>query len=955
MGEAPYRAEPSVDRVVKFGPFSLHPDRGALLKGNKPIPVGSRALELLIALTDRAEELITKDELVRRAWPNAIVEESSLRAQIAVLRKVLRDSRADVDYIAAVPGRGYRFVAPISRLARGAPQNRRQQHINNLPVRLTHPIGRDGDISTVKGRFQRYRLTTIVGPGGIGKTTLCLAVADALVASYEDGVCFLDLAPLADPQLLPSVLASALGIASILEHPLPDVVAFLRKKRLLLVFDSCERVIEAASILIETLLKEAQYIHILATGREALRTEGESVYRVLPLETPPELAGLTASEALAFSAVQLFVERAAATAGGYKLIDADAPIVADICRQLDGLALAIELAAGRVEAFGARGIAERLDDRFRLLAGGRRTALLRHQTLIATLDWSYDSLSEFERMVFRRLGIFAGTFTLACAVAIVTDGAIVDAQLPGLLASLIAKSLVTADTHGAVARYRLLDTMRAYALAKLSESGEFDPVARRLAEYLCRILHDAFGEMESLSSAEWLSRHGRHIDNVRVALNWAFSSRGDPTVGTALTVATIPLWFQLSSVDECREGVQRALTSVVPGASRDAQARHVMELYRALGLSRVFTIGLAPQALAAWAKALEIAESLDDTEDQLESLWGLWFCQIGAGEYRAALDTGHRFGALAGTDADLRIAERLIGMPLFCMGDLCGACRHVERMLARRVTPARHLAKAVRFRFDQAVASRVLLAQMLWLQGFPEKATRAAQSGIDEARATNHAISLCDALARGSCSVALFVGDLAGAEESIAALLEHAGRHALGQWEALGRCWKGALLIRQGDIDGGTSVLRVALDKLLEGRLFAPYGAAFLGTLAEGLMCAGQLSGGRAAIDEGLARCEQKEELWCIAELLRIKAEILLREKAGEAAEQHFRQSIEWARRQEALSWELRSATSLARVQRDQGQVAQAATSLAAVYGRFTEGFATTDLRNAQALLAELS
>ncbi len=960
LEEAPRRtmdAPPHVPKAspekICFGPFSLYPGRHLLLEDDKPIAVGTRALDILIALAERAGELVTKDELVARAWPNTLVEESNLRAQVALIRKALRDGQAGVRYVAAVPGRGYRFVAPISYFDDSGRQTQVAERRTNLLARLTRPIGRDSAISTICGRFQRHRLTTIVGLGGIGKTTVCLAVAEELSSSYENGVCLLDLAPLSDPQLVPSVLASALNVAIGTENPLPGLIEFLQAKRILLVFDSCERVIAAAANLAEALLRGAPGVHILATSREALRTEGESVYRLSPLEAPPVSAGLTAAEALAFPAVELFVERAAAS-GGFELTDHDAPVVADICRQLDGIALAIELAAGRVEAFGTRGIAERLDDRFRLLAGGRRTALPRHQTLGATLDWSYEALSNAEQTLLRQLGIFAGEFTLEAVKATSADAADPGDEIFDHLANLIAKSLVAVDAAGPTARYRLLDTTRAYAFAKLSEAGEVDIIARRLAEYLSDILKHSLGEMEKVSGDEWLGRYSRHINNVRVTLEWAFSTQGDPAVGRALTIAAIPLWFQLSSVEECLNGVQRALASIVPGASRDAQARHVMQLYRALGLSRLFTIGLAPQASAAWAKALEIAESLGDVEDQLEALWGLWFCQIGSGEYRAALETGQQFCDLASSKFDRLISDRLISTPLFCMGDHANARRHVDRIFDRKAGSAIDPAGAIRFRFDQAIASHVLLAKLLWVQGFPDQAVRTAQSGVENPRASEHAISLCDALCRGACPIALLVGDLASAERSIAILLDHAAKHGLGPWKVFARCWEGALLIKKSNVELGLSLLGPAFKELEECGAFDLYSNMFLSIFAEGLCGVDRVSESLVAIDRGLARCEQKEVLWYFPELLRVKGVILMK-SGSPAAEDHFSKSIEWSRRQAALSWELRSTISLAELRRDQGHRAEAYRSLNAVYGRFTEGFETADLRYAEALLNDLS
>ena len=935
-----------------FGPFRLHPERHLLLKGGRPVPIGSRALDILIALIDHAGDLVTKDQLIAHAWPKSIVEESSLRAQIAALRKALHDGGRDAHYIAAVPGRGYRFVAAISHIDGWSTKGGTAARKSNLPVRLAPVIGRADVISTLSVRLKRCRFVTIVGPGGIGKTTVAIAAAADLSHLYRDGVCFMDSTPLVDPGLLPSVLASALGLAIISETVLEDLAALLRDKQLLIVLDNCERIAEAAAQAAEQILKSAPDVHILATSRELLRAEGESVYRLSPLDTPPTVAGLTAARALTFPAVELFVERATASIEGFKLCDADAPIVADICRQLDGIALAIELAAGRVDAFGLRGVAERLDDRFRLLKGGRRTALPRHQTLAATLDWSYDVLPEFERVILRRLSIFAGGFTYDSAAAVVAGienppGDIVDG-----MAHLVAKSLVSADVDSTPIRYRLLETTRAYALAKLTESGELPALSRTHAEHFRKVFERALADWETRDPVEWLSNYVHETNNIRAALDWAFSPGADASLGTALTVAAIPLWFQLSSTDECRDCVQRALSRLSSAEAYDAHARQFMQLYVALGMSRAFTIGLAPQAFAAWSKALEIAEHLGDREFQLEARWGMWLCQIGAGEYRAALETAQKFCKLAEAPPDLVIGDRLVGVPLHCLGNHAAARGRIEHVLS--AATAAKPSHGIRFRFGQPMAARVILAQMLWLQGYPDQATQAARRSIEETGATGHAISLCDALAQAACPIAMFVGDWVVAEQSVESLLGHAATHALGPWTILGRCWKGALHIRRGELDLGVPLLVAGLDELRQVR-FAFYYTQFMGTLAEGLAESGHVSRGLAMINQALDRCGDKEELWCMAELLRLKGEILLRDGTSDLAEDHFLQSLDWARRQEALSWELRAATNLAELRRVHGRIEEARTSVASVYDRFTEGFATADLRTAKALIDELS
>ena len=356
--------------VFAFGPFRLRAKRRLLLKGDQLVPIGSRALEILIALIERSGELITKEELFARAWPHTVVEESSLRAQVAALRKVLRDDSDDSPYVLAVPGQGYRFVGSVSQAQTGL-SSRVTARIGNLPVRLTPVVGRAETIELLETRLQRCRFVTLIGPGGVGKTTVAVATAAQAAESYQDGVYFFDASALTESSLLPGVLASSLGVSIIANDVADGLTQELQSKQLLIVLDNCERIAEATARLAERILKAAPAVRLLVTSREPLRAEGESVHRLAPLDAPPAAAGLTAAEARRFSAVELFVERAASTREGFQLLDPDAAVVADVCRQLDGLPLAIELAAGRVDAYGLRGIAQRLDDH-READGGRR-------------------------------------------------------------------------------------------------------------------------------------------------------------------------------------------------------------------------------------------------------------------------------------------------------------------------------------------------------------------------------------------------------------------------------------------------------------------------------------------------------------------------------------------------------------------------------------------------------
>ena len=452
---------PDGGRAISFGPFRLFAEERLLLEGDRPVRLGSRALDILIALAQRPGELISKRELINLVWPDTFVEEGNLKFQISALRRALGDGQAGNRYILNTPGRGYRFLAPVSvtdQPRQPAPQRGSAVARSNLPARLTRLIGRGEIVRSLAEQLHSQRLLTIIGPSGIGKTAVALVVAEELIPNYADGVWLIDLGPLTDPRFVPSALAAALQLAIRSDDPIPDIIAALRDKQLLLVLDNCEHVIDAAAALAEGVLRRAPGVAVLATSREPLRVHGERVYRMPPLASPPASVPLSAGEALQFPAVQLFVERATAALSEFVLTDADAASAGAICRRLDGIALAIEFAAARIEAFVVRGLAAGLDDRLRLLTAGRRVALPRHQTINATLDWSYRLLSEEEQTVFRRLAVFSGGFTLEAAGAMATGTDTAAFGTADLIDSLVMKSLITASVGNGEVRFRQLET-----------------------------------------------------------------------------------------------------------------------------------------------------------------------------------------------------------------------------------------------------------------------------------------------------------------------------------------------------------------------------------------------------------------------------------------------------------------------------------------------------------------
>ncbi|WP_165186009.1 ATP-binding protein [Caulobacter soli] len=506
-------------RSFAFGPFVLTPEQQLLVEDQAPVALGGRALDILTALVERPGAVLTKSELIARAWPNSIVEEGNLKVNIAALRRALGETAGTLRYIATVTGRGYRFVAPVQSApgSQSDAESRAFAASSNLPPAMTSIIGRAGDIGEILTTLSAERALSIVGAGGIGKTTVAVAVAERFAAQVQDGVWFVDLASVSDPTLAPQAIAQAIGLTTQPSIALGDLLDHLRERSLLLVLDNCEHVIEAAASCARRILADAPDVRILATSREPLRINGERVYRLPPLDAPPIGPWLQAEGLMAFPAAQLFIERATARNRMFHLADDDAPVVAEICQRLDGLALAIELAATRADAFGVRELLGLLDGRFRLLSG-LRSGPERHQTLTAAIDWSYNLLSDDERAILRRLSIFPGAFSLeaACLIA----GAQCDlAKTVDDLANLVDKSLVTAELSASQVSYRLLDTTRAYALRKLAESDEADSVGERYAQHLAD---------DARTTAE---RNGLRPREIRPALAIAVAASGSSLHG----------------------------------------------------------------------------------------------------------------------------------------------------------------------------------------------------------------------------------------------------------------------------------------------------------------------------------------------------------------------------------------------------------------------------------------
>ncbi|HTI81856.1 MAG TPA: hypothetical protein VL614_15510, partial [Acetobacteraceae bacterium] len=489
--------------------------------------------------------------------------------------------------------------------------------------------------------------------------------------------------------------------------------------------------------------------------------------------------------------------------------------------------------------------------------------------------------------------------------------------------------------------YRLLDNTRLYARDKLRESGNLRDAQRRHAMHYRDLFIAAEAEHETRPAAEWRGIYARHIDNVRVALEWAFSSEGDVALGIELSIAVVSLWVQLSLMGECRVWVERSLASLDQARDPD---RARMQLAAALGWSLMFAVGTARETRAAWETTLDLASRLDDTSYRLKARWGLWVDRLNSGRQHDALEMARHFAAdvaPSSSPVDLMMADRMLATSLHFMGDQLQARQHIDRTLARYAATEGHRLGA-RFQFDQQITAHYFQARILWLLGFADQAMRVVAANVEEARGVGSALSFGSVLGQGACPVALFSGDLDAAEHYSDMLLDHAQSHALRNWQLWAQCFKGAVMIRRGETEAGLRVLRAELDEAGDTVMLPRY-LPLLGELAVCLGQAGEVDLAVLRVDQAIARCEQSGEEWFLPELLRIKAELT----RGNDADALLLRARDLARQQHARSWELRIAISLARA-----HDGEAADALAVLYNSFTEGFATADLQAARDVLS---
>ena len=666
---------PPLERY-RFGPFELQPDQRRLLKDGIAISLRSRTFDLLAALVDRAGQLVTKDELLSRVWPKVVVEEAALHVQVSALRKVLGS-----EAITTVSGRGYQFTLPVTKDDAEATRAPKPKH--NLPYLLTSFVGREQEIAQLEELVTANRLVTLTGAGGVGKTRLAIEVASRSTAAFPDGAWLVELAALSDPLLVPHALARVLALTEQPGKSIQETVSgWLASKSVLLVLDNAEHLIEGCVQLVDEILRRGPDVSILVTSRERLGMAGELNYRVPSLTVPSPGGNVAPDALLAYEGVRLFIDRARLLRPHFSVTPENAEPIASICRRLDGIPLALELAVPRLRLMSVEELSQRLDHRLALLTGGSRAVPNRHRTLSSTIDWSYDLLREPEKLLLQRLSVFAGGWTLEAAEEVCAGEGIEHRDVLDLLTSLADKSLVVPEQEDTHTRYRLLETVRQYARDLLEDSGASDAIRLRHRDYYLALAEEADPKLKGAEQVEWLRRLEVEHENLRASLQWCLEEAA-PTGGLRLCGALQRFWWTRGHLSEGRQWCTRVLGK----AGAEGRTGERAYALNAAGTLAVYQ-GDYPAARALHEEGLAIRRELGDRSGIAASLGNLGNVAVNQSDYAAAKalheeslairrELGDRFG----------IAVRLnnLGNVALAQGDYAAAMAlHEEGLAIRR-------------------------------------------------------------------------------------------------------------------------------------------------------------------------------------------------------------------------------------------------------------------------------
>ncbi|MDB5576581.1 MAG: putative transcriptional regulator [Bradyrhizobium sp.] len=912
--------------VLSFDRFRVSAEDLTLYRDASPLRISARAVQVLLALIERQGEVVSHQELLRIVWHGVFVEESNLRVHIYALRKALNERQSGKRYVFNVPGRGYRFagdvelrtldVGAMGGLAEAAPEAL---------------IGQSGFVERVLAGLEQDRFVTLVGTAGIGKTSVARAVGDIWTRGYAAEVVFVDLAAVSSPAMVSAAASIVLGLPALYPDMTAGIVRIVGKRKLLLILDNCEHVIEEAVRLADALHAGAQEVRLLATSRQAPRSSSGRVLRVPALGFPDGETAVTLENAGDFPAIQLFAAAANAADDGFELNAANCPHVGSICRRLDGIPLAIELAAAQATVLGAERLDAELSDKMLLLSRPRRAGLPRHRTLFAALGWSYGLLSRQEQAALQSFALFAARFDLHAALAATADLGLTEHGALELICDLAEKSLMTVEADGDTISYRLLATTRAFLLEKAQTGGRLAAAREAHARYF-------LGRLRALRDEQSLDAIGRApglMPDVRSALDWCFEADRDLELGVQLTASAAIFWLKLLLMQEHHAYLVRATDIRAERPDLDLPTEDEIALYFILAQSWYYRGGVCPEINQALTHGLLVAEASGNVPAQIKGTWLGYAFFANDGLYRAEFERAERYRQLVEGSGDPFtefIAYRMHGRAHHDLGEQATARQFLDRALAvARSSSARMTSYDVEI--DMWTAAKGTLARTLWIQGLPDQARAMARASLAEAGDLDHATSMCWTLAFNICPVDFWCGDMELAQGHIRLLMERSRRIA-GHW-----------------LDWGEMYL-AALDAYRSGREF--------------VVDCSKIKTSRAQFDifatlpirvpsDFIGRLDTGEVNWALPEILRRHATRQLREgrpEADLAAEELLGRAGLLAADQGALGWELRIATTLAEHRIGHGRLDEGRAALEPVVRRFGEGFDTIDLQRAAALLS---
>jgi predicted ATPase len=909
--------------MIRLGQCEVDLSTRELRRSGRPVRLGSRAFDILAVLLASPGRLVTKKEMMHAVWPDVSVEESNIHVQLYMLRKALG---ADHTCIVNVPGRGYVFVP--GRIDSGAVAGVfADSGRNTLPTRRARLIGRGEAIVAVRATLSAAPVLTLVGAGGVGKTTLAIAIARQIEEEGAMAVNAVELAALTDRSEVLRAFFQSCGLAT--DERELDVVEL--RDRLsggprLLFIDNAEHVVDEVATLVEKLMRGNEQLRFLVTSRERLRVREETVVCVEPLDTPP--ANAEEREILEHSAVQLFLSRAQAT----EAIGLDRSMtrqIGEICRRLDGIPLAIELAAAQVCALGIDGVHSRLDDRLALLTGNSDAELPHHQTLRATFDWSYRLLDETSRKLFRRLAIFGGAFTLGAMCATICDDCLTFGLVIDGIGDLVAKSLVNVEFDGPVVRYRLPESARAYALEQVESEGEFYLLASRNVRYLSAQLDPAEFDEDTTGVAGANSIDvEHHLDDARNIFEWAFSERGDLRLGVELASTMVGALMKRGQLDECAKRAEQAVAAIDGSSERLVDAITEMRVKAALATVLPHLNGPVQRAVDLWRTVSRLADENGNNAFRLRALWGQWDSALYAADIKEALRITRRFRRYASKHRigwHRTLADQMFAVTLHWRGRHGRAKALIEASLHYLNHHPGDVEQIERVANAPIAHCYGTLARIEWLSGRTELAMDYVDKAVNLIAPDAAEPYLTHLFGVLAAPLAFLSGDIQRASHYLEIMRSQATVHRFTTWRAYSTCLITYRDILEGRAVEVSTVLKSSVDALLDcgfRRVLTP----LVVICAEVLVAEGRLEEASKRLCEALNFCALSGEGFFVPELWRAlgvtrqaeAASLTLHSGAQRRkiaqAQACYERAIGIARTQGAMMFELRARLELARL-----------------------------------------